>query len=137
MKVDTLNMTLVLWSSLRCVSFALLTLLPVCLGTAGYGEKEQILSWVSQFRGRRLGRVAQNKKRQEKGSNINHVVYYLYNKVYKFFVLLFSKIIDNMWIIYQIHDIMINIYLQNMHWISQNLDIKKSDARVHISLDWT
>ena len=41
------------------------------------------------------------KKWQEKESNINHVVYYLYNKVYKlFFVLLFSKIIGNIVIVF-------------------------------------
>ena len=42
------------------------------------------------------------KKRQEKESNINHVVYYLYNKVYKLvFVLLFSKIIGNIVIVFE------------------------------------
>ena len=57
----------------------------------------------SQFRGGKLDRVAQSKKkRQEKESNINHVVYYLYNKVYKLvFVLLFSKIIGNIVIVFE------------------------------------
>ena len=130
-------MVLVLWSSLRCVSFALPTLLPVFLGAAGSGENEQGLEekWA----------VLPKEQKSKRKKLRCHVVYYFYSRVYRFifcfaFLQNYRKYCNSLWI-YLISSAKEKLDSWQrkkliFYTVSQNISQKKMNRKLFSSMYW-